>query len=506
MISKKLLIAAITATVSCSVNAGTFFEPLTAPNTNTDADSYNNNPFTIPENFSQSFVASRETLAADFAAKGETYPATFGNWDMLDFGGQNSEFIYIPHEVGDDAGVTRLNRDTGEVVVLLRGIPGSDYDTDPTDGWDHTNDNFGGLDPATVTPTGTLLTAEEWAGGGRIFELANPTTATSAADAQWTWLSNIPSVSHEGLKFDKAGNLYFVDENNSGSIYKFVPSVAGIYTQGQTFVLSVDAFTGDASANYNPADTRTGYATWVALTDASGTAAAPGITANPFDFTNRGGRAATDEINGTPYGRPEDVTMTIANGNEYLLFATTSENIVYGIELLSNETAMVREFMNSAVTPDLLGNYPVGAGSNDSSYGLDDPDNLATDAAGNIYIIEDENPGDIWQAVDADKNGVAEHVALFAGLGKYGSEPTGFKVDPRDPMTFYVNVQHPSAHNNNDSLWVIKHDVTESCDCQSAKSHGKYVSCVAHAARDLGIKGDKKDALMDLAASSNCGK
>jgi hypothetical protein len=31
----------------------------------------------------------------------------------------------------------------------------------------------------------------------------------------------IPRVAHEGLAFDSANNLYFVDENSSGAIYKY---------------------------------------------------------------------------------------------------------------------------------------------------------------------------------------------------------------------------------------------------------------------------------------------
>jgi secreted PhoX family phosphatase len=225
---------------------------------------------------------------------------------------------------------------------------------------------------------------------------------------------------------------------------------------------------------------------------------------DPYDFTNRGGRYAADELNGTPYGRPEDLTVnTLANGNEAVYWATTSENIVYYVDLGTN---MVGEYVNSHVTPDLVGNNPVGQGSSDSDYGLDDPDNLAADAAGNIFIIEDENPGDVFMAVDADKDGMAESVSLFASLGKYGSEPTGFKVDPRDPLTWYVNIQHPSAHGNNDALWVIKHDIADMCGCESARNHGQYVRCVAKSAKTLGIQGDIKDALMEVAAKSSCGK
>ena len=495
--SKKLIIAAVLVAIGGAAHAtGPYFEPLTEPNLATDAVSFNNNPFILPPNFSQEFVASRTSLAADFAEKGEVYPATFGNWDMLDFGGKAAEYIFIPHEVGDGAGLTRLNRNTGEAVVLLQGIPAHPFDTDPTDGWDHMNDNFGGLDPAKMTPAGTLLTAEEWAGGGRIFELLNPITATSQIDANWRWLTSIPSVSHEGLQFDKHGNLYFVDENSSGSIYRYEPKVKNDLSKGRTSVLVV---------NGGGVDDAVGHAQWVPITDMDSNAI---TAADPFDYTSRGGRAAADEVGGTGYCRPEDMSViTLASGNEAIIFAATCTRIVYSIELIDHENAMVREFVNSNVTPDVLGNNPVGTGGGNASvYGLNNPDNTAADVAGNIFIIEDQNPGDIWMAIDEDNDGVAEYVALFASLGKYGSEPTGFKNDPRDPFTWYVNIQHPSTHGNNDALWVIKHDIADECGCQSSRNHGTYVSCVAHAAKDLGITGSIKDALMNVAAKSSCGK
>lgn len=100
--------------------------------------------------------------------------------------------------------------------------------------------------------------------------------------------------------------------------------------------------------------------------------------------------------------------------------------------------------------------------------------------------------------------GFADHVGLYASLGKYGSEPTGFKVDPRDPFSWVVAIHHPSS--GNDALWSISHDVTNSCDCQSAGNRGQYVSCVARAAESPGINGEEKDALMEIASRSSCGK
>ena len=489
---KKTLLAIATAAAASSATAGNYFEPLTAPNT--DTTSFYSAPFKLPEHFSQEFVASRSTMAALFAAKGETFPSTFGNWDMLDFGGDDNEFIFIPHEVSSGAGVTRLNRDTGDAVVLLQGDPGLPYDTDPSDGFDKLGGNYGRLDPAVMTPAGTLVTGEEGS-PSRLFELMNPTAATGKYDADWRWLSNIPAVNHEGIQFDAYGNMYVVDENSSGSIYKFVPAVPGDYSYGQVFVLKV-------AGGFN--EGATGAAVWEPLTDADNQAI---TTANPFDFTSVGGRAAADEVGGTGYCRPEDMTMgKLASGNEVLSFTATCTYNVYSVELVSSDSAMVREFVSAYTTPDTIGNDPVGQ-ANGANYGLSSPDNLATDVAGNIFIIEDQNPGDIWMANDADKDGIAESIAMFASLGNYGSEPTGFKADPRDPFTFYVHVQHPgSAYNNDDALWVIRHDVTNACDCQTATNHGKYVSCVTKAAKSMGIKGEMKSYLMDVAAMSSCGK
>ena len=84
-----------------------------------------------------------------------------------------------------------------------------------------------------------MITAEEsWetvAGGstspyGRLFELKNPIdapaifdplTPTSNDNADFVHQNVIPRTSHEGIQFDKAGNMYFIDELNGGNLYKY---------------------------------------------------------------------------------------------------------------------------------------------------------------------------------------------------------------------------------------------------------------------------------------------
>jgi hypothetical protein len=87
---------------------------------------------------------------------------------------------------------------------------------------------------------------------------------------------------------------------------------------------------------------------------------------------------------------------------------------------------------------------------------LASPDNLSADAFGSIYVVEDGEPngGDIWKAIDSDKDGVAEAMGVFVSLGISGSEPTGMLWDPNDPYRFVCNVQHPAS--GNDALWSFR--------------------------------------------------
>ncbi len=373
-------------------------------------------PFTFSSsNFSQVRIADRMSQLK----LGEP---NSGGWDMItanETGFDAGRYLFIPFETLE-AGVQRIDLKTGLTITLVQ--PGTQ--------------GFTKGDASRWTPWGGYLTAEESWGKestkGRLFELTNPTTATGGGDSNFVHRSIVPRVAHEGLAFDKENNLYFVDEFNGGSIYKYVPARHAAatgneyFSAGQTFVLQIN---GGDNAN------AVGSFIWIPITDTTG-GPIDGVSVMNADGSIDG-RETAKMVKGTGYQRPEDIEIkTLANGDEMLFVATTATHEVYSINLDSNE---VRLFV-SRNTIDKSTGVSVGTA-------LANPDNLAIDAAGNIYIVEDQPAGmaDIWFARDSDNDGVADSVARWASLSTIGAEATGLYFDKFDNNVAYVNVQHPDS-------------------------------------------------------------
>lgn len=486
------LLSCTIAAVSQGVLAGSdvYFTPLTQSAAVASPNHVNelNSPWQAPAGISQTNLTSVSKIEADITRQSTVRASGLGSsasmWDMVAYD-ETGKFIFIPHETMYGAGVTRYDIENDQAEVLFHGDEGG-----LNSNW--AND-WGAFDPSLWTPHQTLFLAEEWSGEGRVMEVLNPMDSPNSIQVRE--LTNIPNVSHEGLRFSKNGKtLYFIDEDNSGSIYKIVFSNANDYTKGQVFVLSVDNFTGNPAARYDDASNsdaaRTGSATWVALTDANGNAL---TEQDPFSNEGgsgaRAGRLAADELNATPYGRPEDIEVgTLANGNEVLYFTATSEAAVYSVEMQRRNKAMVRVFLSDAETPKNAGFAPTTAVINS-------PDNLAQDALGNIYVIEDspnssDVGGDIWFAKDLDNDGVAESVYHFLSLQADGSESTGMIFNPAKPTEFVVSVQHPDStdiaeveNGFGDALW--KFDIADVVPptCEKGEQQGRVRTCTINTAR-----------------------
>jgi len=372
-----------------------------------------------------------------------------GNWDMNtvnETGPHKGRYLFTVFETGQ-AGVLRHDLVSGQTETIWHSlVPGGHV----------------AFDPSFWTPWGTLITGEEsWETApngstspyGRFFEFKNPIDApgiigplgpNSNNGAIFVHQNVIPRTSHEGIQFDKDGNMYFIDELNGGNIYKYTSAadfgkvlggVADYFAAGQTFVLRVgDGLTPNA----------TGPFTWVPFTTTTG-AALPGA----LTITDVRGVTSVDARNttnlaafkGTDYQRPEDMQIQKLNGTEYLYVATTTTSEVYRIDLKNN---VISVFANRN-TIDLATGLAVGSA-------LASPDNLAMDHDGNIYIIEDRNGGvddDIWFAKDLNKDGdltdPGEGIGRWASNGTPGSEFTGLYFDPMDKRRAWVNIQHPDS-------------------------------------------------------------
>lgn len=446
-----------------------------------------NHPWQTPAGISQTNLTSMDEIEADMHQSVVRVPGLGSGasmWDMVSFD-DTGKFIFIPHETAMGAGVTRYDIDNDTATVLFsgdaQGVRGTLAD------W---SNDWGAFDPSTYTPNKTLFLAEEWSGQGRVMEVLNP--MADPEDIQKRELNVIPNVAHEGLRFSPNGKtLYFVDEWNSGSLYKINFSDPSDYAKGgQVFVLSVDAFNGDASENYNhplnQSATRTGAATWVPMTDKQGKALTSidpfknGVSdscTNPETF---GGRCAADELGATPFGRPEDMeTGRLRNGHTVVYFAATSERTVYSVEELGDNEAMVRVFASDADTPKNLG-FPATTAQ------MNSPDNLAQDALGNIYIVEDAPNrsnigGDIWFARDVNGDGVAESIDHFMSIVADGAEATGMIFNPVNPAQFVVSVQHPDSTDLNvypeghgDALWLFDLSGVVPPLCKKDDDEGRY--------------------------------
>ena len=375
-----------------------------------------------------------------------------GSWDMNtlnETGRHKGRYLFTVFETGQ-SGVQRHDLRTGETHTIWQSPSPLAHVA---------------FDASFWTPWGTFITAEEsWttaASGstspyGRLFELKNPTKAPGIFDpltlssndgADFVHQNVIPRSSHEGIQFDKAGNMYFIDELNGGNIYKYTPAArfarvmagkADYFAAGQTFVLRV----GDG----NTPNAVGGYA-WVPFTNRGGAALTGAIT-----ITDSNGVTSVDARNttnlaafkGTDYQRPEDLQIQTVRGREYLYVATTTTNEVYRLDLRSN---VISIFANRS-SVDLATGLAVGTA-------LTRPDNLAVDHEGNIYIVEDRPGGeddDIWFAADLNKDGdlldAGEGLGRWATNGTLGSEFSGLYFDPFSKRRAWVNIQHPSSGND----------------------------------------------------------
>ncbi|MFC5998020.1 alkaline phosphatase PhoX [Quadrisphaera sp. GCM10027208] len=361
-------------------------------------------PFVVPDTCTQRLVADETVL--------DIYPGVDDLTDMNtlnETGKYAGRYLYRTHEVGSNGSLSVVDLRTGEAKVLVQ------------------DEGYRRLDGLRWTPWGTLLFAEETA-GGRLFEaFLDPKDPSQVLRVEER--PEVGIMRHEGIGVDEQGSVYVIDELNGGSIYRFVPTTRGDLSDGQLYALRLTDLAEDeqeyAEETAVLAD-RVGPYEWVPLDMATAVVDA---------------EQAADDVNATGFGRPEDVELI---GNT-LYVANTTEDRVVAIDL---KTEVLTTFVGAGV------NVPVEDRAT-ATTGFNGPDNLASSTNGQLFIVEDNVPSDIWVASKHDKStsGVADDVELFASLKDPGAEGTGIYFG-KDPRTLYVNVQHP-AKPEADGTWAI---------------------------------------------------
>lgn len=383
-------------------------------------------PWKLPKGFSQTLVSDETDL--------NIYPQGHDDWhdmNVVNETGPNAgRFMYRTHEVRlgsneivDAIGgsVSVVDLETGDTHLLAQDL------------------SFTALDGIRWTPWGTLLFAEETE-AGRLFEVVlndDMISANEIIDRPY-----VGRLAHEGIDLDEAGNVYIVDEHRGrssgcedqgqpcgGGIYKFVPYSYGDLSQGDLYVLGI---TNDSRRD------NTGQAEWL----------------GPIDAFNA--RRAGTEAGGASYQRPED--LEIIDGILYVAI-TEGPRDEYGKEYYEGrvisvdlETMAVRNFVKAGLNAPVEIGKP---GEEGHQSGFDSVDNLAEAPNGDLIMIEDNKPSDIWFAsTHTNQYGASKKVDLFASLTDPGAEGTGIYFSPVDDKTLYVNIQH-SAAEDGDGTWAI---------------------------------------------------
>ena len=125
----------------------------------------------------------------------------------------------------------------------------------------------------------------------------------------------------------------------------------------------------------------TGSYIWVPITDENGDPLSGALTiTDPNGVTSVDARNTTElpAFKGTDYQRPEDLQIQKLRGREYLYVTTTTTNQVFRLDLQNQRISLFAD----QSTIDLAMGLAAGEA-------LANVDNLAIDAEGNVYIVED---------------------------------------------------------------------------------------------------------------------
>lgn len=416
---------------STVVNGPMGFDPIAASayGLQNDAD-ITTTPWVIPEGFTQAIISDENDL--------NIYVAN--DWNDMNTVNETKKhagrYLYRTHEVrggaiGNDGNSRRVDGGSGGAVSVVDLKTGKAKEVVSRIDWE-------ALDGLVWTPWHTILFAEEAsttarpdpdhpaATAGLLYELKldrkDPTKAASV-----TVRPLLGALAHEGIEIDAEGNVYVIDEDRRGSVYKFVPDNYGDLSSGQLYALKVE----------NGA--KTGAAEWVAL---------------DMNQAQIKANVAARAVGATEFCRPEDLERI----SQTLYVALTCEDVDNPASTSGPGAVMAVELVDKPMV-----SYVVAADKNAPREnqaagvtGFAKVDNLADGPDGKLWMVEDNDFSDIWvfdpKSEDVNGDGYADGMYLFASLKDQPAEGTGIYFG-KDPQTLFVNVQHSGT--GNDKTMVI---------------------------------------------------
>jgi hypothetical protein len=417
------------------VNGPMSFNPIAASAYGMEADpGIAAEPWVIPEGYVQAIVSDEADL--------DIYVAN--DWNDMntvnETGKHAGRYLYRTHEVrggavGNDGNSARIDGGSGGAVSVVDLKTGVAKEVVGRADWE-------ALDGIVWTPWQTVLFAEEAgtaarpdpdhpaATAGLLYELRLDPLDPMAYESV-TVRPLLGALAHEGIETDAEGNVYVIDEDRKGSIYKFVPENYGDLSSGQLYVLRV---MGGA---------KTGEAEWVAL---------------DMNQVQIKANVAARAVAATEYCRPEDLERIAGT----LYVALTCEDVDNPANSSGRGAVMAVELGEQPVV-----RYVVSAGKNapiedqaNGVTGFKGADNLADGPDGKLWIVEDNAYSDIWvydpRSKDANGDGYRDGVHLFASLKDKPAEGSGIYFG-KDPHTLYVNVQH-SGTGNDKTMAITRQD------------------------------------------------
>ena len=298
----------------------------------------------------------------------------------------------------------------------------------------------------TVTPNNTIMVSEEdvtagdvntdgYIDRGWIIEI-DPATRTvinqagGGANADKLWALGRANRENAVIRSDNAVLYTGTDDAAQGFLYKFVPTVPGVFSSGTLYVLQTNSSLGTG--------------TWKAVPN---TATADRNNTRAL----AGGLPATSGKTAYNFNGIEDVEIA-TDGKIY--FTAKAQGKIYrftdnGTFNTATDISGLQVFAGNSSYPTITSYDVDGAGPLGSEPWDIGNDNLAFDGEGNLWVLQDGARGHIW-VIGPTHTQASPQVRLFAKTPA-GSEPTGITFTPNNRYIF-LSFQHPTGTNSASQL------------------------------------------------------